>query len=80
MQGLVGNCQGGPVEGVVLEVVDRGLAGRVLAELFDLMLDHGTGVVAAPSGQGVDARDVRQYVRFELDFVVSRSSVVSSVL
>ena len=67
MQGLVSHDGETPQEGIAPEVVHGGLTGRELGELLDPLLHHGTVVVATPGGQSLDALDVGQHVRLELD-------------
>ena len=69
MQGLVSHDGETPQEGIAPEVVHGGLTGRELGELLDPLLHHGTVVVATPGGQSLDALDVGQHVRLELDIV-----------
>ena len=61
MQGL-GHDGETPQESIAPEVVDGSLVGRELGELPGPLLHHGTVNVAAPSGQGVDGRNVGQHV------------------
>ena len=58
-----------PQEGIAPELFDGSLAGRELGELPGPLLHHGTVVVAAPDGQGVDSRNVGQHVRLAHDVV-----------
>ena len=72
MEHLVRQAAQRPEEPIAVPVVDGRLPHRELTQLLDPLLDHSSGIVAPPSGEGVDAGDVRE------DVAVSVTSQVPS--